>query len=230
MVVDDCSTQDIYPIVEQFADKLSIRYIRNDTNVGCGMTRQRGIDETEADYITFVDSDDILTPKAVDVYLSEIERSCPDVIASTFLLKTDDNVKVRMCNFEMCHGKVYKVAHLRKYDIREAPEVTCADDYYLNYQVFSLTDKVSFLDAITSVQIDTPTSVTHEPGFFARGIKESGMVKCMSEKQVSRYLTGPNPYRTYKRDYYTLMFINRDRHQTEIDSMKDWLDYIVREV
>ena len=39
IVVDDCSTQDIKSIVNDFSKQLNITYIRNEANMGCGMSR-----------------------------------------------------------------------------------------------------------------------------------------------------------------------------------------------
>lgn len=64
-LIDDASTQDLSPIIEHFSQYLNIVVTRNETNVGCGMSRQVGIDNIDADYITFLDSDDVLMPYAV---------------------------------------------------------------------------------------------------------------------------------------------------------------------
>ena len=40
IVVDDCSTEDIKSIVEQYAHLLDIKYVRNEKNMKCGMSRQ----------------------------------------------------------------------------------------------------------------------------------------------------------------------------------------------
>jgi glycosyltransferase involved in cell wall biosynthesis len=138
LLVDDCSTQDIRTIADDYKDKLSIQYVRNTENVGCGMTRQKGIDETKADYITFLDADDILLPNAIDLWLNEINQTKPEVIYSPFFFFTKECISIRQNGFFMCHGKVYNVNFLKKYDICETPEVLCVDDAYLNWQVFDL--------------------------------------------------------------------------------------------
>ena len=65
IVVDDCSTEDIKSIVDDYRDKLSIVYIRNERNLGCGMSRQVGIDNATQKFITFLDSDDMFMPYTV---------------------------------------------------------------------------------------------------------------------------------------------------------------------
>ena len=73
IIVDDCSTVDIKPIVDDYMSKLNIIYIRNEQNVGCGMARQVGIDNATQKFITFLDSDDMFMPYTVETFNSIIE-------------------------------------------------------------------------------------------------------------------------------------------------------------
>lgn len=136
-VIDDCSTEDILSIINEHSKRLSIRYIRNKENVGCGMTRQVGIDSTNAKYCTFLDSDDILMPYAVETFNSCIENN-PELeyIHSYFYEQTiiDGNpaIVLHKDGFTWCHGKLYSVDSLRKYNIRERPDIRWADDSYIN--------------------------------------------------------------------------------------------------
>ena len=192
LVVDDCSTQDIHSIIENYTNKLNIRYIRNDNNVGCGMTRQRGIDETTADYIAFLDSDDKLLPEAVDIWTREIKKSNPEVIYSPWLF--DDGKRIFKTSFyplHMCHGKVYNVEFLKKYNIGESEIIKCNDDLYLNLQVFDLANNVSILSEYTYVYIDNVNSVTHQDGFTTRGNQERQIALDLASKHISLFKDNP---------------------------------------
>ena len=46
--------------VNMFKDFYSIKEIKLDKNVGCGQARQKGVDNTSAPYIMFIDADDTL--------------------------------------------------------------------------------------------------------------------------------------------------------------------------
>ena len=69
-IIDDCSTEDLTSIINMHKS-LNIRFTRNEKNLGCGMTRQVGIDSTYADYIAFLDSDDVLMPYTVEVWRNQ---------------------------------------------------------------------------------------------------------------------------------------------------------------
>lgn len=191
LVVDDCSAQDITSIVEKYMNQLHIRVVRNPENRGCGMSRQRGIDETNAEYVSFLDSDDVLLPNAVDIWLREIKKSKPDVLFTPFYYATKDKIKLETDGFFMCHGKVYSVDFLRRYDIRESEHVKCLDDSYLNWQVFDLATNISLLKEPTYIYIDTKDSVTKSDSFRKKSAQDFVLAHSLALKQISRFKENP---------------------------------------
>jgi hypothetical protein len=74
LVVDDGSTDDVPSALRQFGDQ--VRLIRKD-NGGDASARNLGIREAQGDFIHFLDSDDLLTPEAVESKLAAF-RSVSD--------------------------------------------------------------------------------------------------------------------------------------------------------
>lgn len=221
LLVDDCSTQDLTKIVDSYQGKLSIRYIRNETNVGCGMTRQRGMDETKADYITFLDSDDILLPGAIDTWLTEIDRTSPEVIYSPFFYATGGEITLRKSTFAMCHGKAYNINFLRKYDIREHESVKCEDDIYLNWQVFDLAQNISLLREPTYVQIDTAGSVTNTREFRLRVLRDNIEARELAREKIARFRSEPfSNYYKVRKQAYTMLQIEEPKYRIQMDEIQ----------
>ena len=137
IVVDDCSTEDIKSIVDDYTNKLNIIYIRNEQNLGCGMSRQVGIDNATQKFITFLDSDDMFMPYTVETFNSIIEAN-PDTeyLHSYFYeqIVIDNNPAICLWkdNYTACHGKLYNVELIKKYGIRNSPLVKWADDSFFN--------------------------------------------------------------------------------------------------
>ena len=137
IVVDDCSTEDIKSIVDDYTNKLNIIYIRNEQNLGCGMSRQVGIDNATQKFITFLDSDDMLMPYTIETFNSIIEAN-PDTeyLHSYFYeqIVIDNNPAIYLWkdNYTACHGKLYNVELIKKYGIRNSPLVKWADDSFFN--------------------------------------------------------------------------------------------------
>ena len=137
IVVDDCSTEDIKPIIDDYSNKLSIVYIRNEQNLGCGMSRQVGIDNATQKFITFLDSDDMFMPYTIETFNSIIKAN-PDTeyLHSYFyeqiVINNNPAIYLWKDNYTACHGKLYNVELIKKYGIRNSPLVKWADDSFFN--------------------------------------------------------------------------------------------------
>lgn len=226
LVVDDCSTEDIKSITYTYSDSLNITYVRNDKNVGCGMSRQRGLDETKSDYITFLDSDDVLLPEAVDIWLTEIDKSKPDFIYSQPLYKSSKGLEIlyERCIF-LCHGKVYNTEFLRKYDICENERVKYCDDSYLNWQVLDLAKSISFLKEVTYLQFETEGSITNRPLFKTIASFDGLAAKQLAKQQILRFKDNPlEQYEKIRKQVDKLLFNNRELHQKQIEEIKHKVD------
>lgn len=142
-IIDDCSTEDLSEIILQFKNLLNIKVSRNIKNLGCGMTRQEGIDKSKADYIAFLDSDDVLMPYTVEVW-THMAKDNPDVdiFHSYFYSQKMYNgipiLELKKDGFTWCHGKLYKLDFIKKWNIRNDARVKYADDSFFNSMCFEL--------------------------------------------------------------------------------------------
>lgn len=73
IVVDDCSTDGSAAIVEQIVDP-RIRIIRLEENGGVGSARNRGVAESTAPFVCFLDADDWWEPTFLEEMAALIER------------------------------------------------------------------------------------------------------------------------------------------------------------
>lgn len=137
IVVDDCSAEDIKYIIDTYNDKLKIKYIRNKKNFGCGMSRQVGIDNATEKFITFLDADDMFMPYTVEIF-NEIVKCNPDTEYVHTYFYEQQNINgehfmlLRQDGYTWCHGKLYNLDSIKKYDIKNSPLVKYADDSYFN--------------------------------------------------------------------------------------------------
>jgi glycosyltransferase involved in cell wall biosynthesis len=65
IIVDDCSTDNTYSIVETFKDK-RIRYFKNSKNSGAALSRNWALREARGKWIAFLDSDDLWVPTKLE--------------------------------------------------------------------------------------------------------------------------------------------------------------------
>ena len=164
IIVDDCSTVDIKPIVDDYTSKLNIIYIRNEQNLGCGMTRQVGIDNATQKFITFLDSDDMFMPYTVETFNSIIEVN-PDTeyLHSYFYeqISINNNPAIFLWkdNYTACHGKLYNVELIKKYGICNSPLVKWADDSFFNSMCSELMN-MSVIGVPTVLWTNNKNSIT----------------------------------------------------------------------
>ena len=166
IIVDDCSTEDIKSIVDDYTNKLNIIYIRNEQNLGCGMTRQVGIDNATQKFITFLDSDDMFMPYTVETFNSIIEVN-PDTeyLHSYFYeqIVINDNPAIFLWkdNYTACHGKLYNVELIKKYGIHNSPLVKWADDSFFNSMCSELMN-MSVIGIPTVLWTNNKNSITRK--------------------------------------------------------------------
>jgi glycosyltransferase involved in cell wall biosynthesis len=79
IVIDDCSTAPIEDICKSFGDE-RISYLRNDVNIGVSDSRNRGMALCTGDYVSFLDSDDLLSLDKFSAVADAVEKNGGDVV------------------------------------------------------------------------------------------------------------------------------------------------------
>ena len=83
MIVDDCGSDRSMEIVEKKIVELGVAnrtdIIRHDKNKGLGEARNTAINNTTTDYLFFLDSDDEMTPKAIELLMTEALNTGADI-------------------------------------------------------------------------------------------------------------------------------------------------------
>ncbi len=84
-VVNDCSTDNSVEILNEYIPRFEgkLVYLSNEKNEKMGQTRNRGLDAAEkypAEYTTFLDSDDIITPDFLDSMIKKAEETAADMV------------------------------------------------------------------------------------------------------------------------------------------------------
>lgn len=147
-IVDDCSTEDLKPIIKLFRENfhLKINYIKLNQNLKYpGLVRQVGLNNSNAPYILFVDSDDFLDPRAVELANTEMRQSNSDVIVSHFY-REDENKQWQLMDETQTtwlHGNFYKRSFLEKNEIKFSAGYN--EDGGFNTQCYLLAEKTSKL-------------------------------------------------------------------------------------
>lgn len=73
IIVDDCSTDNTDEIVNKYLEDKRIRYIKNATNSGAAISRNRALREAKGRWVAFLDSDDLWEPDKLKKQIAFME-------------------------------------------------------------------------------------------------------------------------------------------------------------
>lgn len=89
--IDDDSSDSSYDILQYFAKKDSrIKVLKNEHNKGLGYNRNRGLSVATGKYISFLDSDDWISPDTFEVLIEKAEKNNLDVLIYKSIVYYED--------------------------------------------------------------------------------------------------------------------------------------------
>lgn len=104
IVVDDCSSDNSCEIIEDFISDnqdLKITLIKNETNQGQLASMIRGLENAEGQFISFIDSDDILLPEYAQSHI-KVHMETSVAFTSCQIVEIGENDEVHTLNSNAC--------------------------------------------------------------------------------------------------------------------------------
>lgn len=172
---------DYQNIINIFKERgLSIRVLLSDINQGPGLARQKILDTTKADFITFLDADDLFMPRAIEVLYKVISMNAEknnkdfaDIVRSAYIHEKKGELGVLIphnsASITHFHGKMYRVGYLKEKDIHFLSDLKANEDAYFNLIAWNSTKKRNELPETTYIWRDNKNSLTRyngEKNFF----------------------------------------------------------------
>lgn len=85
ILIDDFSTDSTLQRIQPFLDKNSnIKLIKNTSNLGAAITRNKGIQAAKGDYIAFLDGDDVWKPEKLEIQMAFMQSNDCEVCFSSY--------------------------------------------------------------------------------------------------------------------------------------------------
>ena len=168
-VVNDASNFDYSNEIKFFKNFMDIKEIKLTENGGPGVARQIGIDNSNSEYIVFIDSDDVFSnPYALTTLYDNIEKSNADVVISSFYEILNDGTKKEYIGDTVwVHGKIYKRKYLKDNNIR-FNDTRANEDNGFNQLVFLHDSNVKYIDDFTYMWIYNENSITRSNNYKYR--------------------------------------------------------------
>lgn len=165
-IIQDFDGEDYSDIIKEYEKKLHIIFLKNETNIGPGMSRQRGIDISDRfDYLMFLDSDDMLNPRAIELLYTYSKSKFADVTTSKIIVEkkyTRGSLLQGNKANTWLHGKIYRTKYLKDNNISFFPEIRYNEDVSFNLLALNLSKKIYYLDEETYIWRDNNNSLTRK--------------------------------------------------------------------
>lgn len=148
-IINDAGSLEYKELLKDYTFDMIV--IDNEENIGQGLSRQVGIDNTSGEWITFIDHDDEFNPQCFDgVKKGIIDTQCSFVYSTKSLVANDynfidDYTYMVEDNGSVLHGHFYNRKMLEKYDIRFCPKIRAHEDTYFltavqNYMLLDIAN------------------------------------------------------------------------------------------
>lgn len=190
-IVDDCSDRKYDYLLEKY-HYLDMRLIRSDINMGCGQSRQKGIDSTTCKYFMFLDADDsFYCSNAVRILLKKIDSDDLDLVVSDFLEETSSGDYYLHENDSVwMHGKIYRSDFVKANNIR-FNYTRYNEDHVFNGLILCSHAKTAYLNLTTYVWKWYAKSLTRTDTYYILGTKDylsnaSYFIKELSQRDVAK--------------------------------------------
>ena len=107
--VEDCSQDQSYKILLQYVQQYPfIKIVKHSKNRGLSVARNSGLSQAQGEYILFVDSDDLIKEKSIELLLAYIEKEEFDILTFNYDVITDDKQREKKVLVRSERNKTYK--------------------------------------------------------------------------------------------------------------------------
>lgn len=196
ILVNDCSNHKISKKNLLEFPQLQITLTQTDKNVGPGMARQKGIDFSTAEYITFIDADD--TYYAYDSLSQAIQllnKKSPDLLLTDWMEELiEHNQKKNILHHSdviFLHGKFIKREYLIRNDISFSPKLRLHEDSYFSTTLLLSTPNVLHSNIVTNYWRYRNSSLVRKQHQYHYLVRTLGEL-ITSNKEVYTYLLQHN--------------------------------------
>ena len=111
-LVNDCDNEDYSEIINIFKPYLNIKELKMAKNGGPGLARQHGVDNSNGEYIVFIDADDYFYgPEAIIKMYDKMKENDLDLLISNFRYERNNEIEIKKqktrVNFKYLHSRFF---------------------------------------------------------------------------------------------------------------------------
>ncbi len=206
LIVDDCSTDATYAILQEYAAKDSrVQLLRNEHNQGCAASRNRALTACRGAFVAFIDSDDVWQPQKLEHQLQFLQTQRADLVYTNYRMIDADGAFLK-------HRSVKKKACLED----------LLDENYINFSSPLFTRQ-----SLGALRFDS--SWYHEDYvFLLQYMLQRPVCLCLDEELVSyRVHPGSRSYNKLNAAWHRWKIIRHYLKYSHVDSLHYFIRYAV---
>lgn len=110
IILDDPENEKLMQVINEYTMKDDrIKFYVNETNMGCPLTKNKGIHLCETEYIAIMDADDISCPERLERQLKSIQSENADFLSGyVSVINEEGNIIYNMDNLPLHHKDIVK--------------------------------------------------------------------------------------------------------------------------
>lgn len=129
LIIDDCSADNTLNVAESYKDT-RIRILKNDRNCGVSLTRKKGLDAAEGDWIAVLDSDDMWAPDKLEKQLALVRLTDAALVFTGSAFIKADGMPI---DWQLHVPSTLPYRELLKQNLVSNSSVLVRKDLYKNY-------------------------------------------------------------------------------------------------
>ena len=101
IVADDASSENLYPVIQDFEKKIKLKYVKKERNSGCGATFNFGAEFASGNYLISLDSDCIIPVDFIDNLRQALTQNYTDAYGGADAAHPDFNFWQKAVSYAM---------------------------------------------------------------------------------------------------------------------------------
>lgn len=217
ILIDDGSSDNSLEICNEYRKRDNRIKVKQIQNSGCAIARNVALKMIQGDYISFVDSDDIINKRMCEVLVKNLEENNADISICNFIefinniptlelkeLKNElynneeaiENLNLKNKFTLALWSKVYRK---ELFDGEEFPNISSSSDNFIAYKLLYKSNKIVYCDFPFYYYRVNPNSITHKKSNINMNILYEG-------KKIVEYIKKNIPSQ-YESTVYKYLFL-----------------------
>lgn len=229
-IINDASIDDYKKEIDLFKDRINIKEIRLDKNSGPGVARQVGIDNSNSEYIIFLDSDDLLyNIFSLEKLYDNMVGSSLELSVGVIIDEREDGYYYYENHTGCLHGKLYKRSFIEKHKLR-FNDTRSSEDNSFNQLYLLAAPKVRYVKDIVYLYKFNSNSISNNSIhldnlrlyiYNMNWVVETAISKKFDDHLIARYIFSSVVY------IYAVYVSNINKKDSNVilDLMKDFVKF-----